>query len=183
MIFCHRPPRRRPLSTVLARTFATILATGDPVSVSLVCDTSLSISFLARLQFGTLLTKHIMSREQHERALQESRESIWFLKDITFEGKPRKIITQNYNGYVASSFVVFHCQLTSQFRPCSFIAICELILSFVEFEVSHLVSFLCRQYPYSSRRHYDLTTRPQVRFIRAPCSTGWRVPPPGITGR
>lgn len=33
-------------------------------------------------------------------AVQNSRESAWFLKVITFGGQQKKIITQNYNGCV-----------------------------------------------------------------------------------
>ena len=36
----------------------------------------------------------------HKQALQESRESVWFLKNIVFKAQRKKIITQNYNGCV-----------------------------------------------------------------------------------
>ena len=38
------------------------------------------------------------ARAANAQAFQESREAIWFLKDIHFNGEPRKVITQNYNG-------------------------------------------------------------------------------------
>jgi len=43
------------------------------------------------------------ARRANEEALQASREDVWFLKDIVFEGQQRKIITQNYNGCVVGS--------------------------------------------------------------------------------
>ena len=36
------------------------------------------------------------------RAVKDSRESVWHLKAITFYGQQKKIITQNYNGCVAT---------------------------------------------------------------------------------
>ncbi|KAL5503846.1 hypothetical protein ACEPAH_7917 [Sanghuangporus vaninii] len=50
------------------------------------------------------------ARAANEKALQESREGVWFLKEISFNGQRKKIVTQNYNG------------------PCSFIAICNILI-------------------------------------------------------
>ncbi|KAL5485712.1 hypothetical protein ACEPAI_6753 [Sanghuangporus weigelae] len=50
------------------------------------------------------------ARTANEKALQESREGVWFLKEISFNGQRKKIVTQNYNG------------------PCSFIAICNILI-------------------------------------------------------
>ncbi|EJD06467.1 uncharacterized protein FOMMEDRAFT_144501 [Fomitiporia mediterranea MF3/22] len=50
------------------------------------------------------------AKAANNKALQDSREGIWFLKQITFNGRPKKIVTQNYNG------------------PCSFIAICNILI-------------------------------------------------------
>lgn len=40
------------------------------------------------------------AKAANARAVQNSRESAWFLKVITFGGQQKKIITQNYNGCV-----------------------------------------------------------------------------------
>ena len=40
------------------------------------------------------------ARTANEKALQESREGVWFFKEITFNGQKKKIVTQNYNGCV-----------------------------------------------------------------------------------
>ncbi|KAI5121209.1 hypothetical protein M0805_007219 [Coniferiporia weirii] len=50
------------------------------------------------------------ARAENAQAFQASREDVWFLKEITFNGHPKKIVTQNYNG------------------PCSFIAICNILI-------------------------------------------------------
>ncbi|KAH8117710.1 hypothetical protein DFH11DRAFT_1686907 [Phellopilus nigrolimitatus] len=47
---------------------------------------------------------------QTNRPSRTSREGVWFLKEISYNGQPKKIVTQNYNG------------------PCSFIAICNILI-------------------------------------------------------
>ncbi|TDL25489.1 DUF544-domain-containing protein [Rickenella mellea] len=48
--------------------------------------------------------------DDHDLAIQNSRQDAWFLKEILFEGTVKKIVTQNHNG------------------PCSFIAICNILI-------------------------------------------------------
>ena len=40
-------------------------------------------------------------RADNEKALQDSREGVWYLKEIIYNGDKKKIVTQNYNGYAA----------------------------------------------------------------------------------
>lgn len=40
------------------------------------------------------------AKAANAQALQDSREGVWFLKEISFDGVPKKIVTQNYNGCV-----------------------------------------------------------------------------------
>lgn len=40
------------------------------------------------------------ARADNAKAVQDSREGVWYLKEIAYEGGRKKIITQNYNGYV-----------------------------------------------------------------------------------
>ena len=43
------------------------------------------------------------ARADNAKAVQDSREGVWYLKEIAYEGGRKKIITQNYNGYVEFS--------------------------------------------------------------------------------
>lgn len=43
------------------------------------------------------------ARADNAKAVQDSREGVWYLKEIAYEGGRKKIITQNYNGYVIFS--------------------------------------------------------------------------------
>ena len=39
-------------------------------------------------------------------AYKSSLEEVWYLKDIRYNGKELKIVTQNFNGYVRPRFIV-----------------------------------------------------------------------------
>lgn len=43
-------------------------------------------------------------RADNAKAVQDSREAIWYLKEIMYNGDSKKIVTQNYNGYVVKKF-------------------------------------------------------------------------------
>lgn len=43
-------------------------------------------------------------RADNAKAVQDSREAIWYLKEIMYNGDRKKIVTQNYNGYVVKKF-------------------------------------------------------------------------------
>jgi len=55
------------------------------------------------------LTSTLAAEGEEHNSLRASHEEVWYLKDITFNGRSHKIITQNMNGCV--SFLL--CRISS----------------------------------------------------------------------
>ncbi len=73
------------------------------------------------------------SGQQIGGALKASHEEVWYLKSIDFtspsgETRTCNVITQNYNGCVYHRYYFIFLRVTRPGRPCSFIAICNILI-------------------------------------------------------
>ena len=119
------------------------------------------------------------ARAANAQAFKESKEGVWFLKQIWYNNHTRKIVMQNYNGwalltyntsvistnsnaYTAHVHSLLYVGSTSTLRPLSN----KLLLTCVR---------TSRQHPSSTRRHRDWTPDPNVHLIRHTSTTCGRV--------